>query len=285
MARYVLYHDDADGYASALAAYLQFGSNAIYQKVQYGQEFPIKDLTPEDVIYILDFSYKKEILEDIHSKVSKLVVIDHHETAMRELDHLDYAIFDLDKSGARLSWEYFREDMEVPYLIRLVEDRDLWKFNLEETKAFDAGMRSTGQYSKIDFWLQVYNVQSIFDQIVHDGKLLVKDLEGRVNSFINNPDKYKVVDIDGHKVAVYNTTTDISELGNAFNTQMDVDYSISYFWTNKGELVLSYRGKKGHVHVGDLCKAMGGGGHAAAAGVKLPFEAGVNWLKNTYSTQ
>jgi nanoRNase/pAp phosphatase (c-di-AMP/oligoRNAs hydrolase) len=90
------------------------------------------------------------------------------------------------------------------------------------------------------------------------------------------------VDIDGHKVAIYNTTDNISELGNAFNTTLDIDYSISYFFTNEGELVLSYRGKKGHVHVGDLCKKLGGGGHAAAAGVKLPIEAGLAWLKKIY---
>lgn len=283
MTTYVLYHDDADGYASALAAYMKLGDEASYICVQYGQDFPIKNLNCIDNVFILDFSYKKEILEEVHNKVVNLVVIDHHETAMQDLDHLDYAIFDMSKSGARLSWEYFNPDIQVPNLILLVEDRDLWKFTLEDTKAFDAGMRSTGRYKEIKYWKEVLTETSLFQQIVHDGKLLVKDLEGRVNSFIKNPSKYKLVDIDGHKVAIFNTTNDISELGNAFNTELDVDYSISYFFTNKGELVLSYRGKKGHVHVGELCKKFGGGGHAASAGVKLDLLAGIEWLKKYYS--
>ncbi len=282
MTTYVLYHDDADGYASALAAYLSLGDDATYIAVQYGQDFPIKDLRDHDFVYILDFSYPKEILEDIHSKVKQLVVIDHHETAMRQLDHLPYAIFDMTKSGARLSWEYFHPGLEVPEVILLVEDRDLWKFTLEDTKAFDAGMRATGKYTDIHFWAVVYVDTVLRNKIIEDGRLLVRDLESRVTSFVKNPSKYRVVDIDGHRVVVYNTTDNISELGNAFNTTLDIDYSISYFFTNKGELVLSYRGVKGRVHVGDICQKLGGGGHAAAAGVKLPIEAGLAWLNNIY---
>ena len=282
MTTYVLYHDDADGYASALSAYLSLGDDATYITVQYGQEFPVKDLRDHDTVYILDFSYPKEILEDIHSKVKQLVVIDHHETAMRQLDHLPYAIFDMTKSGARLSWEYFHPGIEVPEIILLVEDRDLWKFTLEDTKAFDAGMRATGKYTDIHFWAVVYVDTVLRNKIIEDGRLLVRDLESRINSFVKNPSKYRVVDIDGHRVVVYNATDNISELGNAFNTTLDIDYSISYFFTNKGELVLSYRGVKGRVHVGDICQKLGGGGHAAAAGVKLPIEAGLAWLNNIY---
>ena len=284
MTTYVLYHDDADGYASAMCVYLISGDKASYIPVQYGQVFPIflNDLKQTDNIFILDFSYKEEILETVRSKVGSLTVIDHHETAMRDLEHLSYAIFDMSKSGARLSWEYFHPNTPAPMIVKLVEDRDLWKFTLEDTKAFDAGMRSTGKYKDIKYWVEVHRNPSLLEQLIHDGRLLVKDLESRVNSFVKNPSKYKLVDIDGHKVAVYNTTDNLSELGNAFNTTLDIDYSISYFFTNEGELVLSYRGKKGHVHVGDLCKKLGGGGHAAAAGVKLPIEAGLAWLNNIY---
>lgn len=282
MSTYVLYHDDADGYASALSAYLSLGNDATYISVQYGQDFPIKNLQDHDTVYILDFSYSKEILEDIHSKVKQLVVIDHHETAMRQLDHLPYAIFDMSKSGARLSWEYFHPNTEIPEIILLVEDRDLWRFILKDTKAFDIGMRATGKYADINYWAVVYVDTVLRNKIIENGRLLLKDLESRVASFVKNPNKYRVVDIDGHRVVVYNTTDIISELGNAFNTTLDIDYSISYFFTNKGELVLSYRGIKGRVHVGDICQKLGGGGHAAAAGAKLSMEAGLAWLNNIY---
>ncbi len=282
MTTYVLYHDDADGYASAMAAYMVYEDRATYISVQYGQAFPIDNLTKSDNVFILDFSYKKEILEEVHSKVALLVVLDHHETAMQDLDHLDYAIFDMSKSGARLSWEYFHPDISVPILVKLVEDRDLWKFDHFDTKAFDAGMRATGQYKNIKFWKEVLLSTSLYGSIVTEGRVLVKNLDGRVNSFVKNPDKYKLVSIGEHIVAVYNTTTDISELGNVFNQHLDIDYSISYFFTNKGELVLSYRGKQDGPHVGELCKALGGGGHAAAAGCKLDLVAGAEWLKKIY---
>ncbi len=282
MTTYVLYHDDADGYASAMAAYMVYEDRATYISVQYGQTFPINNLTKTDNVFILDFSYKKEILEEVHSKVALLVVLDHHETAMQDLDHLDYAIFDMSKSGARLSWEYFHPDIETPMLIKLVEDRDLWRFNLGDTKAFDAGMRASGKYSKIEYWKEVLLDTQEFIDVIEVGHILVKDLDARVMSTVKNPSKYKLVDIDGHKVAIYNAVSDISELGNAFNKNLDIAYSISYFFTNKGELVLSYRSTDGGPHVGELCKAMGGGGHRNAAGVKLDLLAGTEWLKKIY---
>lgn len=282
MTTYILYHDDADGYASALSAYMVYGEKANYICVQYGQPFPVQNLSKSDTIFILDFSYSRDILEDVHNKVNNLVIIDHHETASQQLDGLDYAIFDMNKSGARLSWEYFNPNFPVPEIILLVEDRDLWRFNLENTKAFDAGMRSSGKYKQITFWKEVLDNIDLFRQIIHDGQLLVKDLNARVNAFVKNPSKYKLTMINNHKVAIFNTTYDISELGNIFNTTLDIDYSISYFFTNTGELVLSYRGRNDGVHVGELCKAMGGGGHHAAAGCKLSLSDGIDWLKKIY---
>ncbi|EKD89683.1 MAG: Phosphoesterase, dhha1, partial [uncultured bacterium] len=148
MKNYVLYHDDADGYASALAALLFFRDEAIYIPVQYNQEFPNQiTLDNETNIYILDFSYSRDILDNIYSLVNKLVVIDHHDTAKDQFQDVVYFIFDNTKAGCILSWKYFHNDKKIPYIFDLVADRDLWKFYLSDTKAFDLGMRNTGKYS------------------------------------------------------------------------------------------------------------------------------------------
>jgi oligoribonuclease NrnB/cAMP/cGMP phosphodiesterase (DHH superfamily) len=119
---YVLYHRDTDGLFAAAAAYRTFGDTAKYISVQYGEKFPleIKELSTEDMVYILDFSYKKDILDVVDQKVDKLLVLDHHKSAESELKDCEYAIFDMDKCGSTLAWEYFNPFLDMPYIYYLV---------------------------------------------------------------------------------------------------------------------------------------------------------------------
>jgi uncharacterized protein len=62
-----------------------------------------------------------------------LIVIDHHKSAMIELHDISNTHFDMTKSGAMLSWEFFHPGKEPPKFIRYIQDRDLWKWELEYT--------------------------------------------------------------------------------------------------------------------------------------------------------
>lgn len=285
MSIHVLYHDDADGYASALAAYLKFGEFAKYISVQYGQGFPMETISSNADIYILDFSYAREILDEVSLQVNSLTVIDHHETARDQLADLPYAIFDMEKSGATMSWEFFHPEKEVPYLFRLVEDHDLWKFELEHTRAFDLGMATSGKYSNIQFWYQVFMNPIMLHDVIQRGQPLVDQQDARIRSFFKKK-HYRIIDIDGHQVAVYNltgNTFEISHFATEAIKQLDVDYTISYFFTSAGEMALSYRSsRKSNIHVGHLCRKQGGGGHRNAAGAKLTMEQSYEFLKKVY---
>src|SRR5262249_41598557 len=58
---------------------------------------------------------------------------------MLELKGLTNAFFDLNKSGARLAWEYFHPEKDTPELIEFIEDRDLWRWQIPRSKEFSAG--------------------------------------------------------------------------------------------------------------------------------------------------
>ena len=75
---------------------------------------------------------------------AQIVILDHHLTAhdhyhsdpsvgnaMAENGHV--AHFDLDHSGAMLSWQYFHPDEPAPELLRYVEDQDLWNWKLPQS--------------------------------------------------------------------------------------------------------------------------------------------------------
>lgn len=58
---------------------------------------------------------------------------------MLELSGVKNAFFDLQKSGARLAWEYFHPEKPTPRLVEFIEDRDLWKWQIPRSKEFSAG--------------------------------------------------------------------------------------------------------------------------------------------------
>jgi oligoribonuclease NrnB/cAMP/cGMP phosphodiesterase (DHH superfamily) len=76
---------------------------------------------------MFDFSYPKPIIKEIEEKAELLIVVDHHITAKGELSgkgdvkEQNYH-FDMNKSGARLAWEFFYPNKEVPLLLRHIED-------------------------------------------------------------------------------------------------------------------------------------------------------------------
>lgn len=143
------YHKNcADGLAAAAAVYNAFGdANVEYIPSNYGDRLPdwVDQGLPEEqrrryhAIYIVDFSFPAQQLDALAKCTDKLVVLDHHKSAREDLENVDFAhnvevIFDMDKSGAQLAWEYFEEEGNTwwNYGVALVQDRDLWRWEFAD---------------------------------------------------------------------------------------------------------------------------------------------------------
>lgn len=140
----VLYHAScADGFTAAWAAWRHFGDGADYLPVNHGQ--PPPDVAGRRV-YILDFSYRRDVLLGMAGAAFGVVVLDHHKTALAELGGLSaeannlFCVFDMGKCGARLAWEYFHPGCEVPLLVKYVEDRDLWLWAMPHSREISAAI-------------------------------------------------------------------------------------------------------------------------------------------------
>ena len=86
------------------------------------------------------------------------------ESAQEALAGLPYAHFDMERSGAGMTWDAIHTDHDLhrerPWLVNYVEDRDLWRFKLPNSKEVNAYISSRKQtfeeWNKmITFW--VYN--------------------------------------------------------------------------------------------------------------------------------
>lgn len=225
---------------------------------------PNSPVNSEFEVYICDFSYPRDVLDELRSRASKLVILDHHKTAKEALEGFPGAIFDMNKSGAVLAWEYFHPNEPVPLLLQHVQDRDLWRFNLQGTNEVHSSLMLLGD--DLNSWEAMAEDSEMgryfMAEAVKTGSTILKyetkKVEGAVKSV-------KVLPYRGYKVGVLNTTTLVSEIGSEIYNTLDVDFSMSYFIDPEGLAVLSFR-SKGDFDVSALARELGGGGHKNAAG-------------------
>ena len=141
-----IYHAScADGFTAAWVVRSVLGSNIEFHAGFY--QTPPPDVTGK-IVYIVDFSYKRPIMEEIVKKAAKVIHIDHHDSAIKDMADFTAPNFeslyspDNTESGAMLTWKYFYPTREVPALIRHVDDRDRWKFSLPGTREIQANIFS-----------------------------------------------------------------------------------------------------------------------------------------------
>ena len=151
-----IYHRNcADGFGAAWVVRKFFGSDGVdFYAASYGSLPP--DVAGRDVI-IVDFSYKRPVLDDMALTATTILILDHHKTAAEDLapfaieecgggrfvyadiggvwrgfDELNRpkiaALFNMGKSGAGITWDFFFPNQPRLALINHIEDRDLWLF-------------------------------------------------------------------------------------------------------------------------------------------------------------
>jgi uncharacterized protein len=265
--QYVLYHDPCqDGFAAAYVAWTVYGDEAEYVPVKYGNSPPAMEEGSQ--VLIVDFSYPRDVLEEMAHRYYPLEVLDHHKTAQEDLEGLPYATFDMNRSGAVMTWDWFYPHTEPPKLLLYVQDRDLWKWDLPDSKKFNAAIAC---YPKeFPVWAAlVRNMELEPRNLLTQGAAILQ-AQGRVIE--GQCKEAQLQEIAGHMVPVVNATAHISEVGHELLERFpDCRFSASYRDTSGGLREWSLR-SRGDFDVSEVAKKFGGGGHASAAGFREETE-------------
>ncbi len=149
----VIYHAKCpDGIGAAWCFYnfskkLGWPKNEInYYGASYYQDPP--DLTGYTDVYITDFSYSASITLNMKKLIpGKLVVLDHHESAITNLASLKPTktldiVLDKSRSGAQIAWDYLAGSLanQRPWFINYIGDRDLWLWKLSNSKEINRAL-------------------------------------------------------------------------------------------------------------------------------------------------
>lgn len=91
--KYVLHHNDCDGYGAAWAAFKALGKNNVqYFPIDYGWTLP--EMEDGSDVYILDFSISKDELDALASRMNFVQILDHHKSAYESIgNHPNSSIF------------------------------------------------------------------------------------------------------------------------------------------------------------------------------------------------
>jgi oligoribonuclease NrnB/cAMP/cGMP phosphodiesterase (DHH superfamily) len=137
----VIYHDNcADGIAAAWVCRRRWPTCELVP-MNYSDDPEYERFAGADVLFV-DFSWKRPQLEELARHSKSVTVLDHHKTAEAELAGLTGAFFDMEQSGCGLAWAALFPEETMPVALMYIQDRDLWRFELEGSRAFGAWLAS-----------------------------------------------------------------------------------------------------------------------------------------------
>ncbi|MEO1024057.1 MAG: phosphohydrolase [Pseudomonadota bacterium] len=273
-----IYHANCDdGFAAAYAVWKRFGDDVTFIACQYGDEAPNVDNA--DVL-IVDFSFKKDVMCQLADQARRIIVLDHHKTAEAELKdftkmtcpngpfekkYADKMIagvgvcFDMEKSGCRLAWEYCFGSDPMPDWFAAVEDRDLWRFELPDTKQISIALRSLPR--DFDLWNSLNA-----DKLANEGVAIRRYVDMVVS---NIADTAFEEEVGGHTVPVAACSYDfVSEVAHELlHRNPEAPFAACLVRSYDGT-TYSLRSMDDRMDVSEIAKAFGGGGHRNAAGFR-----------------
>lgn len=282
MKKLCIYHGNcADGFGAAWAVRAALGDDLVeFHPGFYGKEPP--DVAGRDVL-LVDFSYKRPVLEAMAKTAKSILILDHHKTAEEDLrtfqmpshclpspglcawwpDSGIAALFDMTRSGAGLAWDYFHCGHARPALINHIEDRDLWRFNLPHTREIQAAVFSY----PYDFaaWDVLMRMDPQVDLAV-EGAPIERKHHKDIAELVGVTKRTML--IGGHAVPAaslpYTLTSDAGNL-----MAKGERFAACYYDTTDAR-VFSLRSTEDGLDVSEIAKGFGGGGHKHAAGFQVP---------------
>lgn len=294
-----IYHRNCrDGFGAAYAVWCHYGNETEYLPLDYHD--PVPDLTDKRVL-VVDFSWKRPVIEKLSNQVKYMVILDHHESAQRELadlppvesfkvnpEHKIAARFDMNKSGCRLAWEYLSTE-ELPKLLAYIEDHDLFRHQLPHSLTIKAGIGT------LDFnfeeWCRAIEDLDRYSSIVdsslyQDGEVILKYKQKQIEHLVNTcthltnlavlrENMDGLVPIINGLVPIINAPMTMStELGHKMLEKYpDALFALIYQLFENGQKVrLSLRSDNKRMPVNTICEVYGGGGHRNAAGAVISLE-------------
>lgn len=265
------YHRNcSDGFGAAWSAWKSLSGRIQLHLVPVAYGDPLPPFPEGGTVYVADFSFSPEVVLDLKKRNRRVIVLDHHKTAYEKMagkfaeDPDIY--FDMTHSGAAISWFHFHADKPVPNLIRLIEDKDLWKWELPFSQEVNTALAS------YPFDLELWDR---FDremgngpisencELVREGKTILRYQSQILRAAVR--DTASRGRFPGGMEGIFvNSPVLNSEIGGFLKPE----FPMVVIWSHRSDGRISYslRSSAEGPDVARIAEGFGGGGHARAAG-------------------
>ena len=192
---------------------------------------------------------------------------DHHKSASEQWSGIEpfpnvEILFDMDRSGAQMVWDYFNPRSVRPPMIDHIGDRDLWRFALADTKAFCAGLSLTP--TSFESWqLAATHPADLIDK----GRTVLEVQQRQIDSALRKD--LRPVTLCGFQGLAANALSNTSEIGQAIAKRSGT-FSLTFF-IKGDEPIFSLR-SIAPFDVSVIATDYGGGGYAQARGFTVPIK-------------
>lgn len=263
-----IYHGNcADGFTSAwVVRRANVGRELAYHAGVYSA--PPPDVENKDVIMV-DFSYQRPVLLEMAEKAKSILILDHHKTAEADLVNLPSnvkTVFDMNRSGAGITWDYYFSGTPRPIFVNHVEDRDLWRFRLRKTREIQANIFSY-PYEFQTWDMLVDACDRDVNAFADGGEAIERKHFKDIRELL--PVVTRRMTIGGFNVPVANLPYIHSS--DAGHIMAKGEAFAACYWDTPDGRVFSLRSEEGGQDVSEIAKLYGGGGHKAASGFKVSF--------------
>lgn len=228
----------------------------------------LNEMTGKNVI-MCDFSYPYGELYKLIGITKSFKILDHHKTAKNDLEKIsdDLKIFDMDRSGVGITWDYYFPNEPYPKFLAYVQERDLWTKRIPKTDEFIAFFYE--QEFDFDLWETFIN-EEIVEKSIQTGTAWI-DYQNIIMNKIINKASYIIQEINNrYMIVLYSNSPEFkSDIGNKiFNKYPFGDFSVIWDYDlYKNQTLCSLRSTDDRSDVSEIAKIFGGGGHRNASGV------------------
>ncbi|MCC5644740.1 hypothetical protein LC607_17705 [Nostoc sp. CHAB 5824] len=245
-----------------------------------GWEYQSEELPPAekgDRLIIVDFSFRKEILQQWVNMGCEIVVIDHHKSAQAMLEGFAGGVlrFDMSKCGAMLTWEYFFPDKPAPVFLEYVQDQDLWEWKLPHSEAVREAFAVLWRSFELFDQVEPMSQQDFLDFMVPIGQPRLDEKRKKVEAIAL---RHTWMELAGYSIPVVALVSGEERLRSDVCAWLYKEYP-------KAPFTASYRIEDGVEHwdlrsdkdgnnfdVSAIAAQFNGGGHHNAAGFRRPVE-------------
>ena len=264
-----------------------------------------------DFVFFVDCSWTKnrELYDGLIEKIgdpAQIVMVDHHDSAIDWVKENAHDItydasenssdpeLNYPRSAAALCWDYFFTNIQIPKIVELVSEYDIWykknptKWD-EEILPFQYGMRNKGidmwkikdyfeEWSKILEAGQSSGIIKLVEETIKDGKAIIQYQKSRSKTVAKSTGFEAFLETDdrcylAYFAADYCANSTLFEWGLSEEDQQKYDiFVLCRPVIGETRSYISIISNREDISAAEICKKYGGGGHVKIAGCVVNIE-------------